>query len=110
MDLSLLQELNNLNATTMDSYAWREIVHEAGEQFLVAPHSDPFYHEYPLDYVFSSKEEAVEWLNRYIEDYGYYDDIETVREEASKWILVRLHTRLVSTGKDCLWEIESNED
>jgi hypothetical protein len=76
-------------------YCFRELINfgklEGGER-LVTPHGDPMEYEYPIDFIFETREKAIEWLREQTED----ENIEP--EEIENWHIVRVTETVVRTG------------
>lgn len=82
-------------------YAWREKVHEDGEEHLVVPRSDPRLYEYPIDFVFPTPTEAVDWVNAWV---GDEDDI----TEVASWLLVKIDETVVTTRPPFFHEVQDD--
>ena len=67
---------------TMEQYfTWREHVQVDGEDSprLLVPRSDPDEYEYPFDFLYESKEKAIEGIKEY-----------EAQDEAEGWVLCKL--------------------
>lgn len=59
-------------------YQWKELAHVDGEIRYLTPWSDPALYEYPMDLLFGSAEDAVDYV------------VEQELAEAGEWILVKV--------------------
>lgn len=64
---------------TKSYYTWRLKPEGHGPCYMI-PRADPMEYEFPIDFVFGSKDEAWDFL----------DEWEIPREESDEWILIKV--------------------
>ena len=74
-----LQSLNNI------TYQWKEVAwdEKAQQHFLITPHADPMQYEYPIDFCWDNKADALKFIKEQLEDWGIDE------EEAEDWVLIK---------------------
>ena len=76
---------NGILQIDLHHYTWREVVDDGHEKRLLTPHSDPMEYEYPVDFIYETRQEAIEGLI----ELGLID--EAIND---KWTLVEVSTRI----------------
>ncbi len=73
-------------------FTWKEYARVEGEDSprLLVPRANPDLYEYPWDYIYKSKEEAIQHLK----DYGPEDEYED--KETENWVLCKVTVEPVS--------------